>query len=134
MKLSNKQRRAIELARTIAKTSKAHYKHGALLVNGGSIINLAVNSDEYCRFSSRFNKNSFYPASRHAEIAACLNQPASATGGATLYVVRVRKDGSLGMSKPCEVCQGAMEFLGIRKVYYSEADGSISEMKIGGNR
>ena len=95
----------------------------------GSIINMATNSDEYCHFSSRFNRQSFFPASRHAEIACCLNQPASSTNGAVLYVVRVRKDGTFGMSKPCEVCQGAMKFLNIKKIYYSTPDG-IEEMRL----
>jgi len=129
-KLSKKQKRGIELAKKLAKTSSAHYKHGAVLTSSGTIINMEVNSDDYCRFSSRFNKTSLYPASRHAEIAVCLNQPTSSTEGGVLFVVRVKKNGELGISKPCEVCQGAMEFLGIKKIFYSDVDGSITEMKL----
>lgn len=39
--------------------------------------------------------------------------------GATLYVVRVNKDGTLGNSKPCKNCTKFIVKLGIRKVIYS---------------
>ena len=37
----------------------------------------------------------------------------------TLYVIRILKDGSIGMAMPCKSCQKLIEKYGIRKVYYS---------------
>ena len=38
--------------------------------------------------------------------------------GATLFVARVRKNGSLGISRPCDRCVSAMNEAGINKVVY----------------
>lgn len=54
----------------------------------------------------------------HAEIAALLacgkQRPYS------IYVERRRRDGTLGMAKPCIICQAAIKAWGVRNVFYSE--------------
>lgn len=42
--------------------------------------------------------------------------------GSTVYVGRVRKDGSMGMAKPCASCARLLEKRGVKKVYYSIAN------------
>jgi deoxycytidylate deaminase len=37
-----------------------------------------------------------------------------------LYVLRLTKGGSVALSKPCEVCQRAINEFGIKQVYWSE--------------
>jgi deoxycytidylate deaminase len=39
--------------------------------------------------------------------------------GATLYVARVRRDGSIGCAKPCARCRASMRSMGVERVYYT---------------
>jgi len=39
--------------------------------------------------------------------------------GATVYVSRVKKDGSLGMAKPCSNCMAALKAMRVEMVYWS---------------
>ena len=51
--------------------------------------------------------------------------------GVTLYVVRVRPDGSSGLSRPCPQCAKYISGLGIKKVIYSvddSFDGIVNTM------
>lgn len=60
------------------------------------------------------------PCSEHAEVAALrqIKDPR----GVTLYVVRVRPDGTSGLSRPCPQCAKYISELGIKKVIYSVDD------------
>lgn len=44
------------------------------------------------------------------------------TKGVKLYVIRVRSDGSSGLSHPCPSCSAYIEEMGIKKVVYSTED------------
>lgn len=43
--------------------------------------------------------------------------------GKDIHVIRFRRNGSIGMSKPCEFCQKMIESVGIRRVYYTDDNG-----------
>jgi hypothetical protein len=43
-----------------------------------------------------------------------------------LIVIRSRKNGELGMAKPCSVCLPVIKDFGIRYVYYTNYHGYIS--------
>ena len=59
----------IQLARRVAlQGSYGGYKHGAVLVKGGSIINISHNKDKFCSFGSRFRKRDEGTATLHAEL------------------------------------------------------------------
>lgn len=65
----------------------------------------------------------------HSEVASILalhpsHKPYS------IFVSRKMKDGSFGLSKPCEVCNAAIKLAGIKKVFYTDEDGSISMYKV----
>lgn len=55
----------------------------------------------------------------HAEVRVCQGIPKSKLRGATLFVFRVRADGSYANSRPCEDCQKFIKKMGISRVYYS---------------
>lgn len=122
--LSRKQRQAIRLAAETALLSNyKQFRMGAVLVKNGGIKNLAVNHKDYCSFAARFQapearQHAIVPTA-HAEISVILNQAASSTEGATIYVVRINRDGKLRLAKPCQMCRAAMLFVGIKKVIYS---------------
>lgn len=44
------------------------------------------------------------------------------TPGSTVWVARIRHDGSLGMAKPCPTCERRLRNSGVRKVIYTISD------------
>jgi len=42
--------------------------------------------------------------------------------GSTVYVVRIHRDGSLALARPCKRCQSAMRLRGVACCYYSIND------------
>ena len=132
-KLSRKKQRYIELAMRIAgQTEFREYKHGAVLVRGGTVLNTSCNKNKYKAWANRFrdSKKQRGHATVHAEIGAILGLDRSLTEGSTIYVVRVGKCGDLKNSKPCPMCEAAMQYVGIKKVVYSSEDGKIETMRI----
>lgn len=68
------------------------------------------------------NSKSFY---LHSEIDAIVNAIRSGKTysdfqDSTLYVARVKRDGSTGLAKPCVGCQRAIAHFGITNVYFTE--------------
>lgn len=120
----------MELARRIAlQATYGGIKHGAVLVKGGSIINVSYNKENFCSFGNRFRKSTEGKATLHAELGCVLNLDRSVTQGTNIYVVRVGKDGEFKMSKPCTMCQGALKFTGIKRVYYTVGEDVLECMK-----
>lgn len=131
MKVSRRQKRFIELGTRIAQTSDfKDYRHGAVLVKGGSILNVAANKNSHVRFGNRFRKRNCGHATHHAELGCILGLDRSATNGSTLYVVRIGKKGELRMSKPCEMCQAILRHVGVKKVIYSINSKSLGCTKL----
>ena len=129
--LSKKQRNFIELAARIAQqTEFKEYKHGAVLVRAGAVMNTSCNKNKYKAWANRFRKKQRGHATVHAEIGAILGLDRSVTEGGTIYVVRVGRDGCLRNSKPCPMCEAAMQFVGIKRVIYSNEYGHIEHMRI----
>lgn len=61
----------------------------------------------------------------HAEVQSllrCQGEPYA------LYVVRLRKDGSMALAKPCPICQAAAKEKKIKEVYYSVDSNVINRM------
>jgi len=130
-KLSKKKQRFIDLAARIAQqTEFKEYKHGAILVRAGAVLNTSCNKNKYKAWANQFRKKQRGHATVHAEIGAILGLDRSMTEGATIYVVRVVKCGDLKNSKPCPMCEAAMQYVGIKKVVYSSEDGKIETMRI----
>lgn len=44
-----------------------------------------------------------------------------------LYIYRIRKDQSFGLSSPCPSCMETIKDLGIRDIYYTSNDGYVYE-------
>lgn len=130
--ISNKISRYLDLARRQAyQSTYDKWRHGAVLVRGGAIINASYNDKEFCSFSKRFcekKENRF--SSRHAEIKTILGISRSLTYGSTLYVVRINIKGEFRLSKPCSMCYGVMKFCGIKKIVYTMDDNKIGILKL----
>lgn len=129
MQISNKVRRYLQIAKQKASESDYHQKHGAVLVKGGSVINVSFNNPQFSRFARRFRDNDCQ-ATRHAEIMCVLGLAREVTEGATLYVVRINNNGNFMFSKPCDMCYEVMSFVGIKKVVYTVNNNKIKSMRV----
>ena len=116
--------------KTALCSEQSDYKHGAVLVKGGSIINTSCNKNRLVSFGSRFCQDYDGIATLHAELGAILGLDRTVTEGATLYVARVGKDGGFRLSKPCSMCHAAMTYVGIKRVYWTIDDNSCAMGKL----
>jgi deoxycytidylate deaminase len=123
--------RYFNVARKAALCSEqSDYKHGAVVVKGGSVINTSCNKNRLASFGSRFCKEHDGIATLHAELGAILGLDRTVTEGATLYVARVGKDGGFRLSKPCSMCTAAMKHVGIKRVYWTIDDHNCAMGKL----
>jgi len=123
--MSNKwQARAVKIAKK--STYKERFRHGAVLVKGGSVIQEGFNSFNYSSFYHRFSEWGI----EHAEASALHQVSKSKTTGAVLYVVRINKEGYTRYSKPCLSCIKLAQFCGVRKIVYSITETLFGEIKL----
>lgn len=105
-------------------------KHVAFLLRGNKIISVGVNSNRSHPLAKRLKAPRF-TESQCAELNVCLkiglNHRDSLPDFSllTMIVVRVRKCGKLGMSKPCIGCQHLIRQCGFKDVYYSNENGEL---------
>ncbi len=126
-----KTKRYISLAKKIAEQSDyGKFRHGAVLVRGSSVRNMACNKYRHCHFGKRFREANTGNATLHAELGVILGMDRSVTQGATVYTARVNKEGSARMSKPCPMCENAMRHVGIKRVVYTDRSGRIETMTL----
>lgn len=102
---------------------KGKWKLAAGIVLKNNLISTGVNSYKTHPMMAKYGKNS-EAIFLHAEVNAISNalkllEPAQLTK-CDLYVVRVRRDGSYGCSKPCVGCCRAISEFGLRNVYWTE--------------
>ena len=116
---------ALSMAR---KSEQNPYKVGAVVARGRRIISAGFNQTKTHPFTLKL-RNSMITC-LHAEMHACLGVDENSLRGASIYVVRLRRDGTLSMAKPCEACTQMLSKLGVKKAYYTDIDGSVSSIKI----
>lgn len=105
--------RFLQLAARNAALSDCPFRHGALIVRGGSVLASSPNRHR--------NPPSidYLGSSVHAEVAALRRTNAT---GATLYVARLAPSG-LALSRPCPRCWTAIERSGVKTVVYTTSGG-----------
>lgn len=109
------------LARNVSRLS-THQRHhlGAVIVSGGRVLSVG------------FNQQKSHPAGRfvgrHAEVVAiqCCDHDLH---GAVLYTYRERRDGTLGLARPCPDCLRIIREKGIKKIVYSTNDYPYFEIE-----
>ena len=111
-----------------AKKSEHHQATiGAVIFKGNKIISKGFNALRHCsKIKPQFKE--FYN-SIHAEQRAILSVNGSIKGY-DILVVRLKKDGSYGLAKPCDMCQGFIEFKKLRYVYYTTDEGTIERERV----
>jgi deoxycytidylate deaminase len=104
--------------------------HGAVIVKGGRILSRGINRPKTNAFINIF---AHYEGSNiHAECDAILRgRKKTNLSGAKMFVARMRKiDKMPGTSKPCMMCQEIMSRYGIKKVFYTDVNGTYNMMKV----
>lgn len=109
------------LAKAVSLHSICKIKVGATIVRCGKPVSVGFNK-EYGGKRVRDKQNT-----RHAEIGALMTCPKERIRGATIYVYRQHKDGSLAMARPCKNCMKALIYYGVKKVVYSTENGWATE-------
>lgn len=115
----------LRIASKLAERSDFRYRLGAVIVKGGCVISTGFNKIRYVK--GRIERKN--EISLHAEQAAILAiiHRLDALAGSTIYVSRVRSDGSHAMARPCPYCMRLIQSVGIKKMVYTTDYGSKHE-------
>lgn len=120
----------IERCISEAKKSDYRFKLGAVIFKGSRIISASHNYLRSCaNIKPQYRK---WSNSLHAEQAAILAAGEwSKLKGCDLLVMKISKTtGSISNARPCEFCMATMVHVGIKRVYYSDENGSIAVLDL----
>ena len=118
-----------EQAANMARKSISRFRLGAVLVKKSQVISAGFNAMHKTHtLMQKYNLDKSWTPGLHAEVHACIGVPAADLYGADLYVTRILKNGETAMAKPCAICQKFIADVGIRRVYYSVANGKFEEL------
>lgn len=108
----------------------------SFLYQRNTLISLGINDEtKVCpkvkRLAQRFNVEKFKTHSfPHAEIN-CISKlwgKHYISGREKMVIIRIRRDGSLGLARPCINCHTILSALNLTNVYYSTYNQDFEEM------
>lgn len=121
---------ALESARSHDYAKSLDYQLCAVIVSGGRILSVGFNKHNTNGLTERY-KIKDHTCSVHAEIAAVAKaRKKIRLEGSKIYVVRIHRDGTPAMAKPCEMCQHVLFNYGIKKAIFTVDPFTVSEMKL----
>ena len=94
---------------------RSYVRHGAVLVDNKTIVSTGFNCRKTHPYLSKVTTFPFF----HAESHAILRQGFETTPGMSLFVLRIRKTGHIGLSAPCNICKAIIKMAGIKETWYS---------------
>jgi len=109
-----------------AERSNFKHRHGCVVFKGSKIISIGFNEIRHCwKLDKKYKR---WVNSLHAEQKAIIFSNCNLKRS-SLLVVRINKNGKLVNSKPCNLCLGIINDVGISNVYFSDNSGEIIELK-----
>jgi deoxycytidylate deaminase len=114
------------LAARVAMNSSVRYRVGAVVAKGRRVISVGFNKKKTHPDTKKFAYHAW--ANLHAEMAACIGVDYPGLLGAELYVVRLLKNGSWGVARPCAGCEEFLQQIGIKAVHFSAGLGRKREI------
>ena len=111
--MADKDEYFLELAKKEALKSKYVMRVGAIIVRKGTVVGRGFNQ---LRHTSK--AKTAWP-SVHAEVAAILSTSKRLLKKSTIYVYRIKKDGTQGLSKPCAYSTAMILFLSLKTIVYT---------------
>lgn len=112
--VSGKDKSFLAAAAKLAQTSDNRFKMACIVVRGGSVLGADIN---VTKTHPTTPPNRF---STHAEIGAM--QASSDPAGSTLYIARLKVDGSTALAKPCSWCMQQIQKNEVYRVVYTTDD------------
>ncbi len=112
-----------------------NFRLAAIIVRGGNVVSVGYNRRNFNGFVEYYtdlakNRPGFC-VSTHAEHEAILKaREKTDLRGCKIFVARLRRDGTLAMSRPCTICQHVLYNYGIKRAYYSIDDETYGVMKV----
>jgi deoxycytidylate deaminase len=92
-------------------------KHGALIYKAGRVLAVGINTTRNQHPTMEISHSDY---TYHAEINAirAVGNPGDLKG-ATVYIARTNRSGTLAYSAPCNECLKAINSAGIKRIVYS---------------
>ena len=104
---------------------------GAVITKGRRILSVGHNE---MRGYRKCPSKRRWVNSLHAEQAAILKLLNKGKiyelSGATIHVTRIKRDGNVGMARPCETCEELIRAVGIKRVIYTNDLGKVEEYRV----
>lgn len=109
---------AMELAaKTAVLSEHPQHKIGCVITDrNDNLLSIGFNSFKTHPLQKKYGGHN--KIHLHAEILALSRTNKGSPHSA--YIVRIRRNGSLGMAKPCAHCAVALSEFGIKNIYWSE--------------
>ena len=114
--------------RAASNSEHPEWRLGACVVKSNRVLGVGWNRDQNDPFYLELADIRKGKASTHAEVAAIRNS--GDTQGATLYVARIDRSGSLRCSRPCENCLGRIIDAGIKAIWWTDYHGTVGSIKL----
>jgi deoxycytidylate deaminase len=103
----------LELAQAAHRDRDCYYQLCALVVKRNRVISVGYNNPKTHPLAHTKMRQ------LHAEMDAIIGCTKAELDGAEIVVVRARRDGKVGMAKPCRACDDFIRRVGLRRVYYT---------------
>ena len=99
------------------KSTYLKARMGAIIFNKKVILSKGTNYSlkSCCKLHPQFQE---YKGSIHAEVDAIIKARKDLKGSSIL-IIRINKQNQFRLAKPCKECMKYLEFVGIKKIYYS---------------
>lgn len=123
LKLPPRLHRGMRIAVSAADASQHRMRVGAAIYKNSMFYSSGHNS-----YTGKTHpKSNAHCRTIHAELHALLRLGLLGAKKTTIYVARLRKDNSLGMSKPCTACQELLRFARVKKMVFVNYHGNVEE-------
>lgn len=126
-------KRFFGIARSVAITSTHHKVHiGCVLVKGRDVLSVGVNKEKTHPKQMHYDKFRLFDDPElckhniHAELDAIIKAK-HIPKGTSIYVYRVKRDGSPGVCRPCVACINLIKDSGIKDIFYTTNEGLCYE-------
>lgn len=112
-------KKLVEVSYGLSRNMTHSFKHVSFICDGNKIECIGMNQPFKThplayRYGHRYN-------SIHSELDALLSFPYAIKNinHYTLYNVRIKNNGSIGLSMPCKKCQNMLSDFSVRNVFYT---------------
>jgi deoxycytidylate deaminase len=108
----------IHLAEKVASLSTHYNKIGAVITRKRRVISVGTNKNKL--HAKQINPHTDIIGSNiHAELDAIIKAPYFLLEGSNIYVVRLFKNNSMGLARPCKSCINILKQYRIKYMIYS---------------